>query len=109
MPLPLVWTEAADCRLKRLRAAGATWAEIAADLRLNRSTVIARGMRIGARAPLAGCHGGNEWIDPFRPPLPPGHAMTWGSLVAGTLLEGAAFAPEPARNAAAPHQPRLAA
>ncbi len=96
MPLPLVWTEAADCRLKRLRAEGATWNQIAADMGLNRGSLIARGMRIGARAPALDREAESGWSDPLRLPLPAGHPVAWGALVTGTLLDGMPFKYEPA-------------
>jgi hypothetical protein len=97
MPLPLVWTDSADTRLRRLRAEGATWPEIAAAFGLNTSTVIARANRIGARPPPPEhvTEEVSDFRDPSRPALPPGHSASWGALVAGTVLEGAPFVPVP--------------
>ena len=40
MPIKLVWTDAQDTTIRRLRTEGATWDTIAALLRLTRWTVI---------------------------------------------------------------------
>ena len=89
MPAPLVWTEAGDDAIRRLRAAGATWDEISAQLGVSRWAAISRGRRIGVTAlevPPA-----EPADDPAREPLPAGHGITWGTLIAGTLLEGLAY------------------
>jgi hypothetical protein len=84
MPLKLLWTDAQDTRIRRLRAEGAPWDLIAVTLCLNRSAVIERGRRIGARSPPP------EFVpppdDPDRGPLPAGHPRTWGAMNAGTIL-----------------------
>jgi hypothetical protein len=82
------WTEAADTRLRRLRAEGHTWDAIAAAFGLSRWTVIERGRRIGARRPPV-LHPPRP--DPARGPRPPGHPETWGLITRGTCLEGAAY------------------
>jgi hypothetical protein len=89
MPRRLVWTEAQDSQIKRLRTEGASWDTIAAVLGMARWTVIDRGRRIGAlRRP-------REHIeppeDPSRDPLPAGHPKSWGVLTVGTLLEGTPY------------------
>ncbi len=89
MPKKLVWTDAQDATIKRMRAEGATWEAIAALLHLTRWTVIERGRRLGARPPPAGFQPLPE--DPNRPPLPAGHPQTWGVLVEGTCLEHAPY------------------
>ncbi|HEX7390894.1 MAG TPA: AsnC family protein [Acidiphilium sp.] len=95
MPECRVWTKTADDTICRMRALGATWATIGAELGLSRNTIIARGRRIGAV-------GGPERLqrpprppedDPNRPPLPAGHPITWGILTRGTILEGSPFVP----------------
>lgn len=89
MPKKLVWTDAQDTTIKRLRAEGATWDTIAVTLRLTRWTVIERGRRIGAQPPPT------DFVpppdDPNRDPLPAGHVRSWGALVRGTCLEGTAY------------------
>ena len=89
MPKKLVWTDAQDSTLKRLRAEGATWDTIALLLNLTRWTVIERGRRIGARPPPTDFI--PEAEDPNRDPLPAGHPRSWGVLVHGTCLEGAPY------------------
>lgn len=84
MPEKLVWTDPRDTLLKRLRAQGAAWEAIAAALGISRNAAIERGRRIGARLPPP------EYVpepeDPERPPLPAGHCVSWGAIVAGTCL-----------------------
>jgi hypothetical protein len=86
MPKKLVWTDAQDTTIRRLRAEGATWDAIAALLRLTRWTVIERGRQIGARPPPP------DFIpppdDPNRDVMPAGHPISWDALVRGTSLEG---------------------
>jgi hypothetical protein len=75
MPKKLVWTEAQDTQIRRLRREGACWDTIAAILGFNRWSVIERGRRIGARPPP------HEFVpppeDPSRDPLPAGHPRSW--------------------------------
>lgn len=89
MPEKLLWTEQRDIWLKRLRAAGMPWDVIATELGISRNAAIERGRRIGARLPPP--EHVPEPEDPERPPLPPGHAVSWGAIVAGTCLEGAPY------------------
>lgn len=84
MPQKFNWTSAQDTRIRRLRAEGASWDRIAAELGLNRWAVIARGRRIGARLPPPDHTAPPD--DPGREPLPAGHARTWGAMNAGTVL-----------------------
>ena len=89
MPEKLLWSAARDTRLKRLRAEGDTWDAIAAALGISRNAAIERGRRIGARLPPP------EYVpepaDPERPPLPPGHRVSWDALTAGTCLAGTPY------------------
>jgi hypothetical protein len=86
MPPRLLWTEARDLQLKRMRAEGATWNTIAAALGLSRFATIERGRRIGARKPPPDFTPTPE--DPERETLPAGHERTWGAITDGTVLEG---------------------
>ncbi len=88
MPRRLVWTEAQDSQIRRLRTEGASWESIAAILGMARWTVIDRGRRIGALRPPRRCAPPE---DPSRDPLPPGHPRSWGVLTAGTVLEGTPY------------------
>lgn len=93
MPKQLTWTEAQDTQIKRLRAEGRSWEEVAAIMGLGRWTVIERGRRIGAKPPPP------DFVptlpDPERPPLPPGDPATWGAITAGTVLEGTTYVRAP--------------
>lgn len=84
MPEKLVWTDPRDARLKRMRAQGASWETIAAALRISRNAAIERGRRIGARLPPP--EHVPEPEDLERPPMPAGHSVSWGAIVAGTCL-----------------------
>lgn len=95
MPERRIWTDRADETIRRMRADGATWAAIAGVLGLSRNTIIERGRRIHAA-------GGPVQVarpkpppeeDPNRGALPAGHALTWGLLTRGTILEGTTFVP----------------
>lgn len=88
MPQKLHWSEATDTVLRRARAEGHTWDNIALLLGISRWTAIDRGRRIDARRPPA------EFIpkpDLFRPPLPAGHPISWNLLTAGTCLRGVRY------------------
>jgi hypothetical protein len=89
MPRRLVWTEAQDSQIRRLRTEGASWDTIAGILGMARWTVIDRGRRIGALRPPRANLLPPE--DPSRDPLPPGHPRSWGVLTAGTVLEGTPY------------------
>ena len=89
MPRRLLWTEAQDSQIRRLRTEGASWDTIAAVLGMARWTVIDRGRRIGALRPPRQCVLPPE--DPARDPLPAGHPRSWSVLTAGTVLEGTPY------------------
>lgn len=89
MPKKLVWTNAQDTTIKRLRSEGATWDTIAMSLHLTRWTVIERGRQIDARPPPIDFI--PEPDDPNREPLPAGHPRCWDVLVQGTCLEGVPY------------------
>jgi hypothetical protein len=82
----LDWTEARDGWLRRLRAEGYYWAEIAAELGVTLDVARERGRQIGAPAPMTQTRSLAE--DQRRPPLPPGHPRAWGLLNEGTVLSG---------------------
>jgi len=69
-----------------MRAAGATWREIAHRLDMSRNTVIERGRRIQAtlcRTPSTpGPVAPMQIDDANRSALPAGHALTWGLISA---------------------------
>ncbi len=88
-PSPPPWTDALDCQLRRLRAEGASWDEIARTLGRSQADVAARAHALGtASSPVdaAPC-----LDDPAREPLPAGHPRTWLPLIAGTLLDGTEY------------------
>lgn len=92
MPMKLIWTDAQDTQIRRLRMEGASWDMIAAILGLARWTTIERGRHIGARPPP------REFVPPpddqGRDPLPAGHPRTWSMLTVGTILENTPY-PQP--------------
>lgn len=88
MPAALSWTPGQDATIRRMRGERATWDKIAAELRVSRWTLIARGQLIGARLPAPIVV---PIEDPERDPLPPGHPETWGAIIKGTCLAGTAY------------------
>ena len=88
MHVKLLWTDASDTRIRRMRAEGASWDTIAAQLLVSRWSAIERGRAIGARAPL---RPPAPAADPAREALPAGHPDSWGAITAGTLLDGSAY------------------
>jgi len=85
MPKQLIWTAAQDAQIRRLRAEGASWDSISANLGFTRWAVIDRGRRIGARPPAREFTPPPE--DPSRDPLPAGDPRSWHAITSGTLLE----------------------
>ena len=88
MPPQQHWTEGDDLKLRRLRAEGAAWDAIAAELDLPRWMVIERGRRLGARLPPPD-HVPKP--DLSRPPLAAGHPHSWCLLTDGTPLAGVRY------------------
>ncbi|HJS86106.1 MAG TPA: AsnC family protein [Acetobacteraceae bacterium] len=82
----LPWTAAQDAQLRRLRAEGAEWSEIARALGRAGAEVAARAAVIGARPPPP------DFVLPpddlEREPLAAGHPRSWDILLKGTLLDG---------------------
>lgn len=69
--------------IRTMRAEGATWSAIGQCLGLSRNTVIERGRRLCAIAPVrcaAPVVSRAALDDPNRDPLPAGHRLTWGLL-----------------------------
>jgi hypothetical protein len=91
MPLPLVWTDAQDTQLRRLRAESVEWPDIARVLGRSRWAVMMRARQIGARRPPAEPAPVPAPATDDREPLPAGHPTSWGPLLAGTLLEGSEY------------------
>ena len=87
-PQRLLWTEANDLKLRRLRAEGNTWDAIAEALCVTRWTAIERGRKLGARRPPPEF---KPRPNLARDPLPAGHRDSWGLLNEGTSLEGAEY------------------
>ncbi len=91
MPKARVWTAAADAVIRNMRAGGATWAQIGRTLGLSRNTVIERGRRLCAQAPVkVVAPVGGEVVsdDPNRGPLRAGHPLTWGLLTSEPYPQG---------------------
>lgn len=78
-----------DAIVRQMRADGAAWSEVAAVLGVAKETARKLGLTLGVPQERATTTGGRQ--DRCRGPLPPGHAETWGLLVAGTVLEGVAY------------------
>lgn len=90
MPQAREWTAAADGVIFDMRGAGETWATIGVRLGLSRNTVIERGRRLRAEAPVrvAVVKEYDLLGDPNRAPLPAGHPLTWGLLSDEPYPEG---------------------
>ncbi|MBB5373625.1 hypothetical protein HNP71_001889 [Acidocella aromatica] len=91
MPQARQWTAIADQTICEMRAAGETWSAIGRRLGLARSTVIERGRRLRASAPVKSLmlpKRDDMLDDPNRPPLPAGHPLTWSLLTDEPFPEG---------------------
>jgi hypothetical protein len=86
MALPIIWTPLADLTVLEMRGRFAPWPMIARHLQVGRSAVIERARSLGippkTRLPPAKPVLRAPRID--RPPLPPGHPVTWGAITDGT-------------------------
>ncbi len=91
MPPALNWTSDADALIRDLRHRAHSWDTIARALGTSRWAAIERAKLLGAYLPLPAPFRAARRADTGREPLPAGHPVTWGTLMAGTLLEGAAY------------------
>jgi hypothetical protein len=89
MPRKSLWTEGQDAQIRRLRTEGANWDIIALALGVARWTVIERARTIGVEQPPANAVTGLDESD--RPPLPAGHADSWGAINRATSLADVPF------------------
>ena len=92
MALPLTWTAQTDASLLRLRAAGLPWHAVAAEMRIGRNAIIERARRLG----LPALKRTRPVLKPAvvridRPPLPPGHPLTWCAITDHSPLQGAPY------------------
>ena len=92
MSTAIRWSPHADAQILTLRAAGATWHDVASSLSVGRNSVIERARRIGLR-PMTRIQPAPkppiERVD--RPALPAGHPLSWQTITANTPLEGAPY------------------
>jgi hypothetical protein len=92
MPSRVRNTVERDNLLILMRAARASWDDIAAALGVSRSWAIERGHRIGAKMqPKAAAESARKRTVKA---LPEGHDVTWSTLTAGGMLEGEPY-PKP--------------
>ena len=96
LPRKIEWTQVQDMKIKRMRAERASWDCIAVAVGVTRWTAIERGRRLGVRLPPTNFEPLSE--DPDRASLPPGHPVTWGSIIKDTSLAGLPYpVPVPVR------------
>lgn len=91
MPLKHIWTEAEDALICTIDGPnGVTRADVARELGMSSWAVSERMTRIGHRpeATVAG-----TVIDLGRDPLPAGHPVSSGAIVAGSCIEGQEYRP----------------
>ena len=80
------WTDGQDTQIRRLRTEGASCDVIALLLGLTQAAVADRARQLGVdHKPVV------DWNYPDRPPLPAGHAITWGAMTQGTALQDCPF------------------
>lgn len=90
MPEKLIWSLPQDIQLRRMRTEGASWDEIASELRVSRWSVIQRGLKFGLRRHIPTAPP-PLMRDLGREPLPAGHPASWGALIAETALHGQTY------------------
>ncbi len=81
---PLTWTAPLDAQLRRMRAEGAPWDDIARHFGISCEAARARAAAIGARPPPPDFEPPPP--NPAREPLPAGDPRCWGAMVGGTEL-----------------------
>ncbi len=81
-----IWTSEQDATIRRMRAEGSTWKQIAAFLGMHIFTVRQRAGLIGAKLGTTQEFAKRErtWGGPNRNTLPAFHPITWGILVQQT-------------------------
>jgi hypothetical protein len=89
MPRKSLWTEGQDTQIRRLRTEGASWDMIALALGIARWLVIERARTIGLEQLPANAVTRLDESD--RPPLPAGHAESWGAINRDTSLADVPF------------------
>lgn len=87
MPKSYEWTNEQDDTIKLMRLHNASWDSIANAIGVSRWSASERGRKIGAVLGLVE----KATVDDTREPLPPGHAATWGAIIADTSLAGASY------------------
>jgi hypothetical protein len=88
MAVAIEWTPEQDETIRRLRLEGQTWAEIAKVFGVAGTTVSDHGNRIGAIGGPPPMHPKPK-PERGKEPLSVGHPISWGVLVAGTMLDDA--------------------
>ena len=84
----IVWTHGQDTQIRRLRSEGASCDVISLLLGIARAAVVERARQLGMdQKPVL------DLDQPDRPPLPAGHAATWGAINRGTALQDEPFHP----------------
>lgn len=83
----IIWTEKKDSAIKDMRVCRMSWDAIAETVGTTRIEAKQRGAEIGALMNLTISDDAN----PEREALCSGHPMTWGSIIAGTCMAGAAY------------------
>jgi hypothetical protein len=91
MPRPARYTPEQDALIRRQRILGVSWDVIAAELGRSRFAVIAHAREINAHRLGPAKVVVEQLPERGAEPLPAGHALSWASITAGTVLEGSAF------------------
>lgn len=91
MPLKHTWTDAEDALVRTIDGPkGVTRADVARELGMSSWAVRERMTRIGHRPEATTAV---DFIDLGRDPLPAGHEISWGAIVAGSCIEGQEYRP----------------
>ena len=89
MASPITWTMQADADLLRLRAAGLPWRVVASELQVGRNAAIERARRLGLPATRHARSASKPVVERVdRPPLPPGHPLSWCAITDHSPLQG---------------------
>lgn len=91
MPSKRIWTDAEDALVRTIDGpSGVTRADVARRLGMSSWAVRERMVRIGHQSSAIEAV---AYIDLGRDPLPAGHAISWGAIVAGSCIEGQEYRP----------------
>lgn len=91
MPQSIDWTPESDAAIVSMRGKRMSWDAIASYVGVSRWAVIMRAKAIGVPALESVSATPDDGEPDDRLPLPAGHSVSWGAVIAGSCLAGMAY------------------